>query len=287
MTPTAAARRTASTRPAVEAAARSPATLALTLGAPAAFGTFTPGVAKTYTASTTANVISSAADAALSVSDPSANEPGYLVNGTFSLPSALKATATSAGGTAAAGGATSGSPLTLLTYSRRVSNDAVTVAFAQDDRGDRRAAHGRVREDAHVHAEHHDAVGAGHPRRRSDAARGRALQNPVRRVGGGCRLRPDTLAWVSEDGGRRRREIRRRCPGATERRSDELFLIGAITLSGLYLLVLIPLTPALVGSHPVVLELLKGSMSAMITMGAMARVGDASLAVAVLAAIPG
>ena len=67
----------------------------------------------------------------------------------------------------------------------------------------------------------------------------------------------------------------------------DLFLMGAITLSGLYLLALMPLTPTLVGSHPVVLELLKGSMTAMITMGAMARIGDASLAVAVLAAIPG
>ena len=42
-----------------------PATLSLTLGAPATFGAFTPGVAKDYTASTTANVISTAGDAAL------------------------------------------------------------------------------------------------------------------------------------------------------------------------------------------------------------------------------
>ena len=35
-----------------------PATLALTMGAPATFGAFTPGVAKDYTATTTANVIS-------------------------------------------------------------------------------------------------------------------------------------------------------------------------------------------------------------------------------------
>ena len=35
-----------------------PATLALTLGSPATFGAFTPGVAQDYTASTTANVIS-------------------------------------------------------------------------------------------------------------------------------------------------------------------------------------------------------------------------------------
>ena len=47
-----------------------PATLSLTLGAPASFGAFTPGVAREYTASTTANVISTAGDAALTVSRP-------------------------------------------------------------------------------------------------------------------------------------------------------------------------------------------------------------------------
>ena len=48
-----------------------PATLSLALGTPAAtFGAFTPGVTKDYTASTTANVISTAGDAALTVSDP-------------------------------------------------------------------------------------------------------------------------------------------------------------------------------------------------------------------------
>ena len=47
-----------------------PATLGLTLGAPASFGAFTPGVAKDYTASTTANVISTAGDAALTVRTP-------------------------------------------------------------------------------------------------------------------------------------------------------------------------------------------------------------------------
>ena len=59
-----------------------PATLALTLGGPVSFGAFTPGVAREYTASTTANVISTALDATLTVSDP-----GHLMNGTFALPS--------------------------------------------------------------------------------------------------------------------------------------------------------------------------------------------------------
>jgi hypothetical protein len=107
-------------------------TLSLTLGTAAAFAPFTPGVAKPYTSSTTATVISTAGDAALSIADPSANAPGHLVNGAFSLPSALKATATSPGGVAAAGGAVSGSPLTLLTYAGPVSNDVAAIAFAQD-----------------------------------------------------------------------------------------------------------------------------------------------------------
>jgi Peptidase family M1 domain len=109
-----------------------PATLSLTLGTPAAFGVFTPGLAHTYTASTSATVISTAGDATLSVSDPSTVAPGHLVNGAFSLPSPLKASATSPGGTGAAGGAVSGSPLTLLTYDGPISNDAVAIAFSQD-----------------------------------------------------------------------------------------------------------------------------------------------------------
>ena len=68
-----------------------PATLALTLGAPATFGAFTPGVAKDYTATTTATVISTAGDATLSVADPSTTNTGKLVNGTFSLPQTLQA----------------------------------------------------------------------------------------------------------------------------------------------------------------------------------------------------
>ena len=110
-----------------------PATLSLTLGTPASFGAFTPGVAKDYTASTTANVISSAGDAALSVSDPSTTNTGKLVNGTFALAQPVSATAASAAGTAAAGGPVGGSaaPTSLLTYTGPTSNDSVTVTFKQ------------------------------------------------------------------------------------------------------------------------------------------------------------
>ena len=109
------------------------ATLALALGSPATFGAFTPGVAKTYDASTTANVISTAGNAMLSVADPSATATGHLVNGSFSLPQALTIKASSAGGTGGAFAPVGGSanPTTLLTYAAPVSNDAVTVAFQQ------------------------------------------------------------------------------------------------------------------------------------------------------------
>ena len=52
-----------------------PPTLSLQLGAAASFGAFTPGVARDYTASTSANVVSTAGDATLSVSDPSTMRP--------------------------------------------------------------------------------------------------------------------------------------------------------------------------------------------------------------------
>jgi LPXTG-motif cell wall-anchored protein len=48
----------------------------------------------------------------------------------------------------------------------------------------------------------------------------------------------------------------------------------------------LPLVPSLVGSHPALLELLRGSATAIVTMGALARTGEANLWVAVLAGIP-
>ena len=62
------------------AGASVPATLSLSLGTAASFGAFTPGMARDYDASTTANVISTAGSALLTVSDRGAN-PGRLVDG--------------------------------------------------------------------------------------------------------------------------------------------------------------------------------------------------------------
>lgn len=85
-----------------------PATLALTLGAPASFAPFVPGVADVYVATTTAKVTSTAGDATLSVSDP-----GHLTNGAFSLPQPLQVA------------------FSKSTWTGPVSNDDVTVTFKQ------------------------------------------------------------------------------------------------------------------------------------------------------------
>jgi hypothetical protein len=105
-----------------------PATLSLVLGTPAAFAPFVPGLADSYTASTTATVISTAGDAALSVADPSASATGHLVNGTFSLPAPLQANANNGPFSEVKG---SSAPASLLTYSAPISNDQVTLGFKQ------------------------------------------------------------------------------------------------------------------------------------------------------------
>jgi hypothetical protein len=103
------------------------ATLSLTMGSAPSFGAFTAGIGKDYLAQTTANVISTAGDAALSVADPSSNATGRLVNGTFSLPQVLQANA--GGPFAAVGG--SAAPTLLKTWSAPTSNESVTVNFKQ------------------------------------------------------------------------------------------------------------------------------------------------------------
>jgi len=106
-----------------------PATLSLALGAQPTFGTFTPGVDRSYDASTTVTVTSTAGDATLSVSDPSTTASGHLVNGAFALDEPLQVTANA--GAFAPLGTAAGAPLTLLSYSGPASNDAVTVRLRQ------------------------------------------------------------------------------------------------------------------------------------------------------------
>ena len=84
-----------------------PATLSLTLGAPATFGAFTPGADRSYTATTSANVVSTAGDASLTV------DGGKLSNGTFTLPEPLQVA------------------FSKSTWTAPASNDAVTITFTQ------------------------------------------------------------------------------------------------------------------------------------------------------------
>ena len=70
-----------------------PATLSLSVGN-ASFGAFVPGVAREYEAKTTATVISTAGDAALTVSG------GHLINGAFSLREPLQVALSKAAWTA-------------------------------------------------------------------------------------------------------------------------------------------------------------------------------------------
>ena len=103
-----------------------PATLSLSLGAPATFAAFVPGVANNYDADAAVTVTSTAGNATLSVADAGAN-PGHLVNGTFSLPQALQAR----GSATAAFAELGASPLGVRTYTGPVSGDNTPVTYRQ------------------------------------------------------------------------------------------------------------------------------------------------------------
>jgi membrane protein DedA with SNARE-associated domain len=78
-----------------------------------------------------------------------------------------------------------------------------------------------------------------------------------------------------------------RLPWEGKPRRVDILCWAAITLSGLYYLVILPFRASLVGTHPVFLELLNGSTEAIVSGAAFARVGHGSIAVVLLAAIPG
>lgn len=78
-----------------------------------------------------------------------------------------------------------------------------------------------------------------------------------------------------------------RLPWSGKPRRIDVLLWAGITLSGIYYLALLPFRASLVGTHPVLLELLNGSTEAIVSGAAFARVGHGSLAVVLLAAIPG
>jgi membrane-associated protein len=62
--------------------------------------------------------------------------------------------------------------------------------------------------------------------------------------------------------------------------------VAGIAGKTVFALAVLPLVPSLLGTHPVLLEALRGSTSAMASGGAFARVGEASLVLAILAPLP-
>ena len=70
-------------------------------------------------------------------------------------------------------------------------------------------------------------------------------------------------------------------------RWPDVACIGGIVLSGVWYLAVIPLIPSLVGTHPVLLEAMSGSLPSMVAAGAFAHVGRVSLIVALAAPIIG
>ena len=68
-------------------------------------------------------------------------------------------------------------------------------------------------------------------------------------------------------------------------RADKV-IVGGLIASGVLSLALWPLVPALVSSHPALLEAIRGSMASIVNMGARARVGQTSIVLAVVLAVP-
>jgi membrane-associated protein len=78
-----------------------------------------------------------------------------------------------------------------------------------------------------------------------------------------------------------------RLPWHGKPRAADIVCWLAIVLSGLFYWALLPLRLSLVGTEPVVAELLNGSTESIISAAAFASAGDGTLAVVLLAAIPG
>jgi sugar phosphate isomerase/epimerase len=99
------------------------------------FGTFVPGVAQTYTTALAATATTTTGDAALSVTDASTTAPGHLVNGAFSLPTALRVRALGQGDPANTAyqplSESSGEPVALKSWTSPMTAAPLTLGFQQ------------------------------------------------------------------------------------------------------------------------------------------------------------
>ncbi len=78
-----------------------------------------------------------------------------------------------------------------------------------------------------------------------------------------------------------------RLPWSGKPRRVDIVLWAGIVASGIYYWALLPFVAPLVGTHPVLLEVLNGNTAAIISAAAFVRVGHGSLVIVLLAAIPG
>jgi membrane-associated protein len=78
-----------------------------------------------------------------------------------------------------------------------------------------------------------------------------------------------------------------RLPWSGKPRRVDILLWAGIVLSGIYYWALLPFVAPLVGTHPVLLEVLNGNTAAIIAAAAFVRVGHGTLVIVLLAAIPG
>jgi hypothetical protein len=110
-----------------------PLMLAMQINNPVAqLGQLVPGVARTYDASVTALLTSTAGNAALTVADVDTGT-GRLANGTTQLVNPIQVRATNSANPNTAFTPLRGlsNPVTLLSYSTYFANDAVTIGFRQ------------------------------------------------------------------------------------------------------------------------------------------------------------
>jgi membrane-associated protein len=78
-----------------------------------------------------------------------------------------------------------------------------------------------------------------------------------------------------------------RIPWSGRPRRVDIICWAGIVLSGIYYWALLPFVAPLLGTHPVLLEVLNGNTAAIISAAAFVRVGHGSLVWVLLAAIPG
>jgi membrane-associated protein len=116
--------------------------------------------------------------------------------------------------------------------------------------------------------------------------------NEEARIGGAQGADPQTQDPEPEEsvqvgGGQRGMWDDPRVPWSGRPRRVDIVLWAGIVLSGLYYWALLPFVAPLVGTHPVLLEVLNGNTAAIISAAAFVRVGHGSLVIVLLADIPG